>query len=157
MTAGEINGKTEEHPDVHAKMKVLSEALGKMWEADETKYDNYIANNPCPFLVNNTCSIYEIRPDGCRLYPKTAFGMQPQDCPSLTRFKKQRSALKKGQTHKETYHFTKKTPTATQLDTIKPTKFTEKQYSACIAKLRQADITDDELTLFNHFNGKNKE
>jgi Fe-S-cluster containining protein len=157
LTAGEINAKPEEHPEVHAKVKALFEELGKMWEADEARYDDYIARTSCPFLVNNACSIYEIRPDGCRLFPKTTFGMQTQDCQPLTRLKKQRIALKKGKTHKETYHFIGKTPSSTKYgESIKPTNFTEKQYHACIAKLRQVGITDDELTLFNYFNGKNK-
>jgi Fe-S-cluster containining protein len=154
LTAGEINATSAENPKVHAKMKALSEELGKMWEADEAKYDNYIMHIPCPFLVNNACSIYEIRPDGCRLFPKTVFGMQTQDCEALTRFKKQRSALKRGRISKETYHFTKSS--ATKPEAIKHTKFTEKRYQACIAKLRKAGITDDELSLFNYFNGKKK-
>ena len=146
LTAGEIGGKPEEHPKVDAKMQALKEELGKMFEADETKYDEYIMHTPCPFKVNNSCSIYEIRPDGCRLFPKTAFGMQTQDCEPLNRFKKQRVALKKGRASKETYHFTD----ATQ--PLKPAKFTEKQYQNCIAKLRGAGITDEELALFNYFN-----
>ena len=155
LTAGEITAKPDEHPEVHAKIKALFEELGKMWEANEAKYDNYTMHTPCPFLINNACSIYEIRPDGCRLFPKTAFGMQTQNCPPLTRFKKQRTALKKGKTTKETYHITKPS-SATKCDALKPTKFTEKQYQACIAKLRHAGITDDELNLFNYFNEKNR-
>ncbi|MCL4430158.1 MAG: YkgJ family cysteine cluster protein [Chloroflexi bacterium] len=151
LTAGEINAKPQEQPEVHAQAKALFEALGKMWEADEAKYDQYIMQNPCPFLVDKSCSIYEIRPDGCRLFPKTAFGMQTQDCEPLKRFKKMRTALKKGRTAKETYHFT-----GANQEPIKPTKFTEKQYQTCINKLRQAGVTDDELALFNYFNGQNK-
>jgi Fe-S-cluster containining protein len=157
LTAGEISGKHEEHPEVHAKMKALSEELGKMWEADEAKYDGYIMHTPCPFLVNNSCSIYEVRPEGCRLFPKTAFGMLTQDCTALTRFKKQRATLKKGRTCKESYHFTGANQDATACtEPIKPAKFTQKQYQTCIAKLRQTGITDDELALFNYFNGQNK-
>jgi len=157
LTAGEINAKPEEHPEVHAKVKVLFEALGGMWEADEAKYDQYIMHNPCPFLVDKSCSIYEIRPDGCRLFPKTAFGMQTQDCEPLNRFKKMQGALKKGKIHTETYHFTGKTlGSAKSDDLIKPARFTEKQYQTCIVKLRQAGMTDDELALFNCFNGQNK-
>jgi Fe-S-cluster containining protein len=154
LTTGEINAKPEEHREVHAKIKALFEELGKMWEADEAKYDVYIAHTPCPFLINNACSIYEIRSDGCRLFPKTAFGMETEDCEPLTRFKKQRVALKKGRAHKETYHFTSSTKSD---EPIKPAKFTEKKYEVCIAKLRQAGITDDELTLFKYFNEKNTE
>ena len=157
LTAGEINAKPQEHPQVHAKIKALFEALGRMWEADEAKYDEYIMHNPCPFLVDNSCSIYEIRPDGCRLFPQTAFGMQTQDCESLNRFKKMRTALKKGKTNTEIYHFTGKTQGSAKCDgVVTPAKFTEKQYQTCIVKLRQAGMTDDELALFNYFNGQNK-
>ena len=62
LTAGEVTAKPDEHPEVHAKVKALFEELGKMWEADEAKYDEYVAHTPCPFLVNNTCAIYEVRP-----------------------------------------------------------------------------------------------
>ena len=155
LTAGEISGKHEEHPEVHAKMKALSEELGRMFEEDEEKYDDYIMHTPCPFLVDNACSIYEIRPDGCRLFPKTAFGMLTQDCEPLTRFKQMRAALKKGRANKETYHFTGASQdTTASTEPIKPTKFTQKQYQTCITKLRQASITDDELALFNYFNGQ---
>ncbi len=96
LTAGEINAKPQEHPEVHAKIKTLFEELGKKWEADESEYDKYVQQNPCPFLVDKSCSIYELRPEGCRLFPKTAFGMLTQDCEPLNRFKRIRSALKKG-------------------------------------------------------------
>jgi Fe-S-cluster containining protein len=158
LTAGEINATPEEHPEVHAKVKALFDELGKMWEADEAKYDEYTMHTPCPFLVNSACSIYEIRPGGCRLFPKTAFGMQTRDCPALTRFKKQRIALKKGKTCKENYHFVGETAGSTKCDAaVKPAVFTEKQYQACIAKLHEAGITDEELKLFNDFNGARKE
>ncbi len=146
LTAGEISAKPEEQPQVRAKIKALFEELGKMWEADEAKYDYYVEHTPCPFLVNKACSIYEIRPEGCRLFPKTAFGMLTEDCSALTRFKKQRVALKSSRTAEENYYFTG--------EGIKPAKFTEKQYQKYIAKLHKAGITDDELALFNCFNGK---
>jgi hypothetical protein len=73
--------------------------------------------------------------------------MQTQDCEALNRFKKQRVALKRGRKTKETIHFTGKSP-----ESIKPAKFTEKQYQMCITKLRQAGITDEELALFKFFN-----
>ncbi|MCL5948995.1 MAG: YkgJ family cysteine cluster protein [Candidatus Bathyarchaeota archaeon] len=151
LSAGEITAKPQEQPQVRAKVKVLFEALGKMWEANESKYDTYIQQNPCPFLVEESCSIYEIRPGGCRLYPQTAFGMQTQDCDALNRFKKMRAALKKDRPAKENYYFT-----GTSQEPIKPTTFTEKQYQICINKLRQVGITDNELALFNYFNGQNK-
>ena len=62
LTAGEVDAEPEEYPEVHAKIKILFDTLGKMWEADEAKYDEYTQRTPCPFLVNSACSIYEIRP-----------------------------------------------------------------------------------------------
>ncbi len=157
LTAGEITAKPQEHPEVHAKIKALFEALGGIFEADEAKYDQYIMHTPCPFLEDKSCSIYEIRPDGCRLFPKTAFGMQTQDCESLNRFKKMRATLKQGRTSKETYYFTGKTLGSAKCDApIKPAKSTEKQYQTCINKLRKAGMTDDELALLNFFNGMNE-
>ena len=83
--------------------------------------------------------------------------MQSQDCAPLTRFKKMRAALKKGRTCKEIYYFTGKNHGTSEFtEPIKPAKLTEKQYQICVAKLRQAGISDDELALFNYFNGKNK-
>jgi Fe-S-cluster containining protein len=158
LTAGEVEAKSEERPEVHAKIKALFEELGKMWEADETKYEEYTIERPCPFLVDNACSIYEIRPGGCRLFPQTAFGMQTQDCPPLTRFKKQCVALRKGKACKESYYFVGKIADSTeQKEALKPAVFTEKQYKACIAKLCRAGITDEELRFFNEFNMKFKE
>jgi Fe-S-cluster containining protein len=148
LTAGEITAKPNEHPEVHAKMKALSEELGRMWEADEEKYNKYIMHTPCSFLVDKSCSIYEIRPDGCRLFPNTTFGMLTEDCEALDRFKKQRATLKKGRTAKETCHFTDVN--------VKPPKCTEKQLQACIIKLRQAGMTEEELALFNYLNGQGK-
>ena len=151
LTAGEVNAKPQEYPEVHAKIKALFEALGKKWEADELEYDKYVQQNPCPFLVDKSCSIYEIRPEGCRLFPKTAFGMQTQDCEPLNRLKKMRTILKRGRSFKETYHFTD-----VNQESIKPTKLSKKHYQNCINKLRQVDMTNDELALFNHFNRQNK-
>jgi Fe-S-cluster containining protein len=157
LSAGEIKSNCENHPEIHAKVKALFEALGGMWTVDEAKYDKYIMNNSCPFLVDNFCSIYEIRPNGCRLFPKTTFGMQTHDCEPLNRFKKMHAALKKGRSCKEKYHFTGKTLELTECsESIKPAKFTQKQYQTCITKLRQAGMTDNELGLFNYFNGQNK-
>jgi Fe-S-cluster containining protein len=153
LTAGEINAKPQEHSEVHTKMKALSEMLGKMWKADQTEYDEYIVHTSCPFLVNNACSIYEIRPDGCRLFPKTVFGMLTQDCEALNRFKRMRIALKKGKANTETYHFTRSLGSAECDETIKPSKFTEKQFQTCITKLRRAGMTYNEWALFNQFNG----
>jgi len=147
LTAGEITANPSSHLETHAKVKILFEALGKIWEASESEYDKYVQQNPCPFLVEKSCSIYEIRPEGCRLFPKTAFGMQTQDCEPLNRFKRMRTALRKGRAAKETYHFSDASQEA-----IKPSKFTKEQYQTCKNKLRQEGITDDELALFNLFN-----
>jgi len=152
LTAGEIETKPEERPEVHAKTKALFDELGKLWEEDEAKYEDCTLHTPCPFLVNKACYIYEIRPGGCRLYPKTAFGMQTQDCPPLTRFIKHQVALKKGRACKESCHFVGKTDPTKHEEAFKPAVFTDKQYQGCVAKLRRAGITDGELKLFNDFN-----
>ena len=153
LTAGEINAKM--HPEVQVKVKAIYEMLGKIWEADEAKYDDYIIHNPCPFLVDKSCSIYDIRPDGCRLFPKTMFGMLTQDCEPLNRFKRMSSALKKSRACKENYYFTGKNPEIAECnELIKPSKFNEKQYQKCIVKLGHAGITDEEFALFNYFNGR---
>jgi Fe-S-cluster containining protein len=153
LCAGEIKAEPHEHPQVHNKVKTLFEGLGNMWKADETKYDKYIMDNSCPFLADNSCSIYEIRPEGCRLFPKTTFGMQTQDCEPLNQFKKMCKILKKGRKSTEEYYFTGKVHGLNEYnELIKPAKFTQKQYQTCITKLRQAGITDDELNLFNFFN-----
>lgn len=146
LTAGPINGKPEDHPHVYAKEKAIHEELGKLWEADQAKYDHYITHTPCLFLENKSCTIYEIRPEGCQQFPYTAFGMLTQNCEALTRFKKQRFTLKKGRASKETYCFTGKSAP------IKPSKYTEKQYRSCIVKLHQVGITEGELTLFHRLN-----
>jgi Fe-S-cluster containining protein len=148
LTAGE----TKPNSVVDVKVKALFEALGKRWEANEAKYDEYVTHTPCPFLVNKACSIYEFRPEGCRVFPKTAFGMLTEDCEPLTRFKKQRMALKKGRATTESYHFT----CSASGEHIAPVKFNEKQYQICITKLRQAGMTDKEIALFNLFNGESK-
>ncbi len=156
LTAGKINDPQSTRPEVHAKFKALTEELGKLWEQNETKYDQHIQHNPCPYLDGKTCTIYAIRPDGCRLYPNTVFGRESKDCQALNRFKKQKAALKKGKRAKETYHHI----AASQEQTaklIKSTKCTQKQYQTCITKLRQAGMTDNELILFHYFNCKNKD
>jgi Fe-S-cluster containining protein len=155
LTAGETKAKPDLHPQVHAKIKELFTVLGEMWEASEAKYEKYVRKNPCPFLLNKSCSIYDIRPEGCRLFPNTAFGMLTQDCEALNRLKKMKRALKKGRSTKETYYFTQKTRGATrEPEPIISAKFNEKQYLACITKLREAGMTDDELGLFNCINKK---
>ena len=152
LTAGKIKN-IKKHLEVDAKVELLFRELGKMWEADEVKYEEYITHNQCPFLVDNSCSIYEIRPEGCRLFPNTAFGMQTQNCEPLNRFKIMRAALKKGKTSKENYCFIRKTSSSAKCDDlIKQSKFTEKQYQTCISKMRQAGATNDEISLFDYVN-----
>jgi len=151
LTAGEINSKPPKHPEIHAKLKVLFEELGMIFEEDEAKYDWYITHHACPFLVENSCSIYEIRPEGCRQFPNTTFGMLTQDCDALNRFKRQRIALRKGRKAKETYHFTSQAQ-----EIFTPALLTEKQYQICITKLCQAGITGEELALFKIFNRQKK-
>lgn len=146
LTAGEIKKSPKENMQVRAKIQALYDELGQIWEKDEAKYNHYIMHTPCPFLINKTCSIYEIRPEGCRRYPNTEFGMQTQDCEPLIRFKKQRGALKKGRKTTETYHF------LIQGKNIKRSMLTEKQYQNCLAKLRQTGITKDEIALFKTLN-----
>ncbi len=150
LTAGEITANPSSHLETRVKVKILFEALGKIWEASESEYDKYVQQNPCLFLVDKSCSIYEIRPEGCRLFPKTAFGMQTQYCEPLNRFKRMRTALRRGRSAKETYHFS-----GASQETLKPSKFTKKQSQTCTNKLLQEGITDDELTLFNLFNIQN--
>jgi Fe-S-cluster containining protein len=155
LTAGEVKAYPQENPEVCTKIKSLFDELGKMWEADQEKYDQYITHKPCPFRVNNSCSIYTLRPEGCRLFPKTAFGMLTQDCPALNRFKRQLAALKKGRKCKEKYYFTK--DEQGKDEPIKPSKFTQKQIQTRITKLQKVGITNEELNLFNCFNGDSVE
>ena len=150
LTAGKIKAPSKEKPQVHLKVQELYDELGKIWEENEAKYEDYITHSPCPFLTDKTCSIYDIRPEGCRQFPNTAFGMETENCEPLTRFKKQRRALKKGRATTETYHF------ISQGRNIKRSKLTEKQYKNCIEKLRQSGITKDELSLFEKVNKKRK-
>ena len=153
LTAGKVGGTPQEHPETHVKAKAVYEELGAMWAANETNYDQYITHTQCLFLQNNSCSIYEVRPEGCRQFPNTTFGMQSQDCPALTRFKKMCSALKKGRITKEKFYFVGKATGLTECgEPIKPATFTEKQYQTCLARLHKSGITEEELILFNCFN-----
>ena len=147
LTAGELKTQPK-NPQAHAKAKALYQELGKRWETDKTEYDHYITHTPCPFLCGTICSIYENRPQGCRQYPNTPFGMQTPDCEALSRFKKQYAALKRGRTAEKTYHFT--------VQPAKHVQFTEKQHQNCVAKLQKAGITNDELALFRVINKKDQ-
>jgi Fe-S-cluster containining protein len=61
--------------------RVSEDENGKYWESEDHK------RTPCPFLGpesdnKKTCIIYEMRPEGCRLYPfETDGGRQGVDCP----------------------------------------------------------------------------
>jgi Fe-S-cluster containining protein len=98
------------------------------------------------FLENKSCSIYEIRPLGCRLFPKTDYGVQTQDCEALNRFKKMQAILKKDRVCKENYYFKGKTPgLMDKKELLKSANYSEKQYLACIVKLCKAGMTEEEL------------
>jgi Fe-S-cluster containining protein len=144
LMAGEVKAKPEEQPEIHSKLKALYEELAVLLKKGEEEYDNYVMHTRCPFQKGKICGIYPIRPEGCRQFPNTVFGMLSQDCEALTRFKKQRIAIKRGRATKETYHST--------TEPIKPAKFTQKQYQNCTAKLSLSGITQDEHLLFQQLN-----
>ncbi|MCL1976690.1 MAG: YkgJ family cysteine cluster protein [Candidatus Bathyarchaeota archaeon] len=146
LTAGEIRGSPEANSEVYAKFNTLTEELGKLFEEDEDKYDQHVTQAKCPFQTDNICSIYAIRPEGCRQFPNTPFGMLSKDCKALDRFKKQRLALKRGRASKETGCST--------VNQIMPVKFSKSQYDACLDKLCHAGITKEERALFNALNGQ---
>jgi hypothetical protein len=49
LSAGKINAKPEENPEIHSKIKTLFEELGGMWEAGEAKYENTSCTARAPF------------------------------------------------------------------------------------------------------------
>ncbi|MCL2432307.1 YkgJ family cysteine cluster protein [Candidatus Bathycorpusculum sp.] len=147
LTAGKLKINPQ-NPQAHLKAQMLYEELGNRWKTNPLEYEHYITNTPCPFLVDKTCSIYQIRPEGCCQFPNTLFGMQTQNCEALTRFKKQLYTLRRGQTTQETYPSTKHPLISVQ--------HTKKQYQHCITKLQKTGITPDELNLFCDLN-KNKQ
>jgi Fe-S-cluster containining protein len=144
LTAGEITAKPQEQPDVHRKLKALYEELAKILNESEEKYDDYTMNTPCLFLEEKTCTIYAFRPDGCRQFPNTRFGMQTTNCIALTLFKKQGAALSRGRKNKKTYHFSWKP--------LKHAKLKQKQYEICLAKLAKVGVTAEELEFLNFLN-----
>jgi Fe-S-cluster containining protein len=144
LTAGEINAKPQEQPEVHAKLKALYDEIAAILQEGEEKYDDHTLNTPCPFLRKKTCSIYTIRPHGCRQFPNTRFGMQTTNCEALTRFKKQSAALSRGRKNKKTYHFTWKP--------LKHAKLTQKQYENCMAKLEKSGVTPEERKVLSFLN-----
>jgi Fe-S-cluster containining protein len=151
LTAGKITAPPDQYAAVHAQIRVLFDQLGELWEEDEAKYNQHIQHTPCPFKINNTCAIYEVRPLGCRMFPKTAFGMQSTDCPALVRFKKQRAMLVRGRRYTETYHRTVSLGQAVA-EPLKPAHLSEKQYQKCLAKLQSAGASGEELAIFGWFN-----
>jgi Fe-S-cluster containining protein len=144
LTAGEIKAKLEEQPEVHRKLKALYEELAEILQDGEEKYDDHTTHTPCPFLKGKICTIYTFRPDGCRQFPNTRFGMQTTNCEALTRFKKQVAALSRGRKNKKTYHFTG--------NPLKHAKLTQKEYENCIAKLVKAGATTQELDYSSFLN-----
>ena len=62
----------------------IEKYIGKIIEEDGEKRVQISLDKvkPCPFLLpDNLCSIYEVRPDGCRLYPiETDCGREGVDC-----------------------------------------------------------------------------
>lgn len=146
LNAGELQGNPIENRDAYVKFNALKEELGKIFAAGEDAYDWHITHNMCPFKTGNECSIYTIRPKGCRQFPNTMFGMLSDDCKALDRFKKQRIALKRGRTTKETFHFTS--------EPIEKSVFSQEQFGLCLSKLEKAGITIQEKRLFKKLNGK---
>ena len=49
---------------------------------DDNEVDNYL-KSPCPYLNGDTCTIYEIRPTACRMFPFVVIRPEPtlQLCP----------------------------------------------------------------------------
>jgi len=144
LTAGPVKVKPGECPEVENKLQKIYDYLEKLIEEGEDKYDGYVMHTPCPFVREKMCTIYSIRPDGCRQFPNTPFGMLSEDCEALDRFKRQIKILKWGRGSKVTFHFT------TEL--VKESKITSQQYDNCLTKLRKAGITNEELALLQVLN-----
>ena len=52
------------------KFGILKEEFkNKYLEKDEEEGEYIINKKPCPFLDNNQCSIYDIRPEDCKSFP----------------------------------------------------------------------------------------
>ena len=144
--------QTQEHLEVHAKVKALFEALGKMWEADEAKYDQYIQHNSMPvsgrqvllYLRNSTRRLPTLPQN--HIWHANPRLRTPQQIQKATQRPKKRQNR---QRNLPLYRNANQEP-------LKPSKFTEKQCQTCLTKLRQAGITDDELALFKQINGENK-
>jgi Fe-S-cluster containining protein len=144
LNAGPAKLNPAENPQLAAKLNEIYEDTGKRWEADEDEYDHYVASTPCPFVKDKKCTIYPYRPDGCRQFPNTPFGMLSEDCGALDRFKKQAIELCRGRRAKKTYYFT--------TEPIKRVELSAKEYEDCLVKLRKVGITREEITLFERVN-----
>ncbi len=144
LTAGPVKARPGENPEIENELLAIYDYLEKLLEGGEDKYDNYVLHTPCPFVKNKICTIYSIRPDGCRQFPNTPFGMLSEDCEALDRFKKQIKILKHGRASKVTLHFT--------TEPIKESKMSLRQYVNCLAKLRKVGITEEELALLRVLN-----
>jgi Fe-S-cluster containining protein len=144
LTAGPVKTKPGEKPEIDSKLQAIYDYLEKLLKEGEDKYDNYVLHTACPFVKDKICTIYPIRPDGCRQFPNTPFGMESQDCEALDRFKKQIKALKRGKICKVTFHFTN--------ELLKEAKLAQQQYDDCVAKLKKVGITEEELALLHVLN-----
>ncbi len=142
-----IGNPTEQQvQDVNQQIKTYIEANRQKIDCSKD-----LTDIKCPFLLqDNSCEIYPYRPVGCQLYPKTDCGMSTEEglCESLDRFKNLRKAITKGYGGNyiaDSYFLGK--------DGIKSVKMTKTQYERCVAKLRRAGMTQNELLLFQHLNG----
>jgi uncharacterized protein len=60
----------EEILSISDKLEISKdEFIHKYLENTEENNEFIISKRPCPFLKNNECEIYEIRPENCRSYP----------------------------------------------------------------------------------------
>ena len=148
LTAGPLRGALGAHSESYSKADEIYWKMGNLWTENEVKYDRYVASTQCPFLKNDNCTVYAIRPEGCRYFPCTLFGMFAIDCKSLRRFKNHCNALKRGRKTTEVYQHTETTSAKSIMDV----KFSQKQYETCIARLRETGISSKELSLFKLFN-----
>ena len=147
LTAGPIKATLEQQPQLHLQLKAIYDEIGDLLEKKGQKeYDQYITQTPCPFLKDNLCDVYEFRPDGCRMFPNTAFAMLSEDCEALDRFKRQYKSLKRGRSCKEKFYST--------IDPIEPTKYTQRQYQKCVSQLQKVGITKEEMAFFEYLNRK---
>lgn len=143
----ELNEKLQPYIDEY--YKIPNEKKGHFW--DKTERDRYLETTKCPFLLeDNLCSIYEYRPIGCRLFPKTSFGMDSEICEALQRFKVYREVLEDKNKFLGWVHFTFKE------DSIEPVKMSKWRYDHCIKKLLKVGMTQDELKLFEKLNERSK-